>query len=189
MTSSSKGNPGLSVRSFHYHCTRASLRFEKRLNFSINFRKTSIFHRSFSNEVKPYTIHYKHFWGRDMVWPLQLSLEGMPNACRLFCKAAGRYGSGLWYWNVVIFSAVLLSVFLNYWDQQNWRLEFLYFVQYALFFSIHLTSPPPPLLHSSYVYAGVMGCGAAEATGLGFVCFAVINPRVLSANRVYFDFS
>ena len=30
--------------------------------------------------------------------------------------------------------------------------------------------------------AGVMGCGAAEATGLGFVCFVVINPRVLSAN-------
>ena len=33
-------------------------------------------------------------------------------------------------------------------------------------------------------YAGVMGCGAAEATGLGFVCFVVINPRVLSANKV-----
>ena len=29
-----------------------------------------------------------------------------------------------------------------------------------------------------------MGCGAAEATGLGFVCFAIVNPRVLSANRV-----
>ena len=28
------------------------------------------------------------------------------------------------------------------------------------------------------------GCGAAEATGLGFVCFVVINPCVLSANRV-----
>ena len=27
-----------------------------------------------------------------------------------------------------------------------------------------------------------MGCGAAEATGLGFVCFIVINPRVLSVN-------
>ena len=25
-----------------------------------------------------------------------------------------------------------------------------------------------------------MGCGAAEATGLGFVCFVVINPCVLS---------
>ena len=33
------------------------------------------------------------------------------------------------------------------------------------------------------MFAGVMGCGAAEATGLGFVCFAAINPRVLSANR------
>ena len=30
-----------------------------------------------------------------------------------------------------------------------------------------------------------MGCGTAEATGLGFVCFA-INPCVLSANRVDF---
>ena len=32
--------------------------------------------------------------------------------------------------------------------------------------------------------AGVMGCGAAKATGLGFVCFVVIIPRVLSANSV-----
>ena len=31
-----------------------------------------------------------------------------------------------------------------------------------------------------------MGCGAAEATGLGFVCFVVINPRVLSTDRVDF---
>ena len=31
-----------------------------------------------------------------------------------------------------------------------------------------------------------MGCGAAEATVLGFVCFVVINPCVLSANM--FDF-
>ena len=31
-----------------------------------------------------------------------------------------------------------------------------------------------------------MGFGAAEATGLGFVCVVVNNPRVLSANRVYF---
>ena len=36
------------------------------------------------------------------------------------------------------------------------------------------------------LYAGVMGCGAAEATDLGFVCFVVINPCVLSAYRVYF---
>ena len=28
----------------------------------------------------------------------------------------------------------------------------------------------------------------AEATGLGFVCVDVINPRMLSANRVDFDF-
>ena len=31
-----------------------------------------------------------------------------------------------------------------------------------------------------------MGCSATEATGLGFVCFVVINPLVLSANRVDF---
>ena len=30
------------------------------------------------------------------------------------------------------------------------------------------------------------GHGAAEATGLGFVGFVVVNPRVLSANRVDF---
>ena len=34
--------------------------------------------------------------------------------------------------------------------------------------------------------ARVMGFGAAEATGLGFVCFVVINPRVLLSNRVDF---
>ena len=30
-----------------------------------------------------------------------------------------------------------------------------------------------------------MGCGAAEATGLSFVCFVVSNPCVFSANRVF----
>ena len=40
--------------------------------------------------------------------------------------------------------------------------------------------PPPPCT------LGVMGFGAAEAIGLGFVCFVVINPCVLSANRVDF---
>ena len=35
----------------------------------------------------------------------------------------------------------------------------------------------------------VMGCGTAEATGLGFVCFVVINPRVLSADLGYFCFT
>ena len=33
----------------------------------------------------------------------------------------------------------------------------------------------------------MIGCGAAEETGLGFVCF-VVNPRVLSAYRVDFLF-
>ena len=35
-------------------------------------------------------------------------------------------------------------------------------------------------------YAGVMGCCAEETTLLGFVCFVVVIPRVLSANRVDF---
>ena len=30
----------------------------------------------------------------------------------------------------------------------------------------------------------VMGCGAAEVTGLGFVCFVVMTPCVLSASRI-----
>ena len=38
------------------------------------------------------------------------------------------------------------------------------------------------------IFPGVMGCSAAEATGLGFVCFVVINPRVFSANRVDLGF-
>ena len=33
-----------------------------------------------------------------------------------------------------------------------------------------------------------MGCGAAESTCLGFVCFVVINPRLLSTNRVDLGF-
>ena len=31
-------------------------------------------------------------------------------------------------------------------------------------------------------------CGAAEATSMGFVCFVVINPRVLSANIIDLSF-
>ena len=34
----------------------------------------------------------------------------------------------------------------------------------------------------------MMGCGVAEASGLGFFCFGVINPHVLSANGVDFGF-
>ena len=33
-----------------------------------------------------------------------------------------------------------------------------------------------------------MECGTAEATGLGFFCLFVINPRVLSANRADLGF-
>ena len=42
-----------------------------------------------------------------------------------------------------------------------------------------------PAFHSPF-YHLLMGCGATEATGLGFVCFVVINPHVLTANRVDF---
>ena len=37
-------------------------------------------------------------------------------------------------------------------------------------------------------FLSLMGCGATEATGLGIVCFVVINPCVLSANSVDFFF-
>ena len=30
-----------------------------------------------------------------------------------------------------------------------------------------------------------MGCGAAEATGLNFVCFVVINPRMQSTDLIW----
>ena len=33
-----------------------------------------------------------------------------------------------------------------------------------------------------------MGCGAAEATGLGFVCFVVINPRAQPIGFGFFFF-
>ena len=45
-------------------------------------------------------------------------------------------------------------------------------------FSPFSSCPPPP----------PMGYCSAEATGLGFVCFVVINPCVLSANRVDLGF-
>ena len=42
---------------------------------------------------------------------------------------------------------------------------------------------------SGWLFHNVSGyIHAAEATGLGFVCFVVINPRVLSANRVDLGF-
>ena len=34
-------------------------------------------------------------------------------------------------------------------------------------------------VHKFLTYAGVMGCGAAEATGLGFVCFVVTGLGVV----------
>ena len=51
--------------------------------------------------------------------------------------------------------------------------------RWIICFENFLLTPPPP--------AGVIGCGGAvEVTGLDFVCFVVINPRVLLANRVDF---
>ena len=38
------------------------------------------------------------------------------------------------------------------------------------------------------IVSGVMGCGVAEATGLVFVCFIVINPCVLSADIIDLGF-
>ena len=35
-------------------------------------------------------------------------------------------------------------------------------------------------------FTGVVGCGAEEETDLGFVCFVVSNPPVLSANKFVF---
>ena len=44
------------------------------------------------------------------------------------------------------------------------------------------------ILHRNFLsYAGVIGCGAAEATDLGFVCF-VINPCVLLATELIWVF-
>ena len=37
---------------------------------------------------------------------------------------------------------------------------------------------PPPHIRFYNLFVGVMGCGAAEATDLGFVYFIIINPRV-----------
>ena len=61
------------------------------------------------------------------------------------------------------------------------KIDFGFFFWYFfIIFKFFLHPPPPPN------FTGVMGCGAAEATGLSSVCFVVINPRVLSsANRVY----
>ena len=39
---------------------------------------------------------------------------------------------------------------------------------------------PPPLLYQIFTCTGVMGCGAAEATGLSFVCFGYQPSCVLS---------
>ena len=41
------------------------------------------------------------------------------------------------------------------------------------------------IFHVPCIYPQVMGCCAAEPTGLGFVCFVVINLRVLSANNLF----
>ena len=63
----------------------------------------------------------------------------------------------------------------------------LLFFSFFLFF--YSQTPPPQYSKIFFIeiefvfYAGVMGYGAAEATGPGFVCFVVINPCVLSATE------
>ena len=57
-----------------------------------------------------------------------------------------------------------------------------------LCFSFFPTLPPTyHLPRIDFVILVVMGCGAGEATDLGFACFVVINPCVLSTNRVDFE--
>ena len=46
--------------------------------------------------------------------------------------------------------------------------------------------PPPTISLMLHFHQFMMGCGASEATGLGFDYFIVINSRVLLANMVYF---
>ena len=48
-----------------------------------------------------------------------------------------------------------------------------------------LFQTPPGSFVSYFFFVVVvfMGCGAAEATGRGCVCFVVVVPRVLSANK------
>ena len=70
----------------------------------------------------------------------------------------------------------------------------LFYLQMHLIFSLILAScisllpffKMPIFKILSFLFAGVMGCGAAEATDLGFVCFFFVNPRVLSANPSWF---
>ena len=64
------------------------------------------------------------------------------------------------------------------WTQKKeYDMSMTCFVVSCFTFSIF---PPSTLCPSSFD-----GCDAAEATGLGFVCFGVLNPCV-STNRVYF---
>ena len=84
----------------------------------------------------------------------------------------------------------------------------------VIFMFVLLTTPPPQIYFHIYIirfvistvtqlfikvsfvyplrlpppHAGVMGCGAAEATGQGLVCFVVINPCVLSTNSWFGPF-
>ena len=44
-------------------------------------------------------------------------------------------------------------------------------------------------VHCIIYYIIQPGCDASEATGLEFVCFVAINPRVMSTNRVDLGFS
>ena len=51
---------------------------------------------------------------------------------------------------------------------------------------LHDHTPPPPAFIFHLMYHQSPHPGAAEGTGLGFVCFVVIKSRVVLANRVYF---
>ena len=119
-----------------------------------------------------------------------------------------RFHSGLaacfilhcWLWFCVLssgFCLIFVRVFLVFFclfgvSDYSVREKYLYANILHRYF-LQFTPPPRHTgvmgLPSIFIlHTGVMGCGTAEATGLGFVCFVVNNPRVLSANRVDLGF-
>ena len=74
----------------------------------------------------------------------------------------------------------IYEVWFPYWTIDTYVITWIIWSSPSV--SIYILYHPHPLVRWSE------GCGAAEATGLGFVCFVVLNPRVLSANRVDLGF-
>ena len=74
---------------------------------------------------------------------------------------------------------------LAYW--RYWILLELNGLGFVLLFSTLVCCYPLELILRFFLFHK-LSCGAAEATGLGFFLFVVINPYVLSANRVDLGF-